>query len=59
MKAFSCGDVVPGCQARWIKSTDEEIMAEVAEHAATAHGLTAIPDELVEQVRSNIKEDAG
>jgi predicted small metal-binding protein len=54
MKSFACGDVVPGCQARWLRSNDDEILAAVAEHAAIDHGLTEIPDELVQAVRSRI-----
>lgn len=54
MKAFACGDVVPGCEARWVCSTDDEILAQVAAHAASAHGLNEITPELVGAVRSNI-----
>ena len=54
MKSFACGDVVPGCQARWLLSTDDEILAAVAEHAAAEHGLTTIPADLVQVVRSRI-----
>ncbi len=53
MKAFRCGDVVPGC-ARAFTGTEDEILAEVARHAQHDHGLTEIPDELVVQVRSAI-----
>jgi predicted small metal-binding protein len=54
MKQFACGDVVPGCQARFVCSTEEEILAEVAAHAAADHDLVTIPPELVEQVRGHI-----
>lgn len=54
MKSFACGDVVPGCQARWLRSSDDDILAAVAEHAAAEHGLTTIPDELVQAVRARI-----
>lgn len=54
MKQFACGDVVPGCDAKFVCSTEEEILAAVAAHAATAHGLTDVPPELVEQVRDRI-----
>jgi len=50
MKAFRCGDVVPGC-ARAFTGTEDEILAQVARHAQEDHGLTEIPAELVEQVR--------
>ncbi|WP_298255287.1 DUF1059 domain-containing protein [uncultured Arthrobacter sp.] len=54
MKSFACGDVVPGCNARWVCSTEDEILAQVAPHATSAHGLTEISPELVSAVRSNI-----
>ncbi len=50
MKAFRCGDVVPGC-ARGFTGTEDEILTQVARHAHDDHGLTEIPAELVEQVR--------
>ncbi len=54
MKVFACGDVVPGCTARWECETDEQVLGHVAEHAASAHGLVEVPSELVAQVRSSI-----
>ncbi|MEH0108953.1 DUF1059 domain-containing protein [Tersicoccus sp. MR15.9] len=54
MKSFACGDVVPGCQARWVCNTDEEVLFQVAQHAATAHGLTEVSPELVQSVRGAI-----
>lgn len=54
MKSFACGDVVPGCQAAWLCSTEDEVLAKVAAHAHHDHGLTEIPQELVDAVRSKI-----
>ena len=54
MKAFACGDVVPGCDARWVCSSEEEIFYRVGEHARSAHGMTEVPPELVESVRAAI-----
>ncbi|WP_082046019.1 MULTISPECIES: DUF1059 domain-containing protein [Arthrobacter] len=54
MKAFACGDVVPGCEARWVCSTEDEVLARVGAHAASAHGLTEISPELVGAVRGSI-----
>lgn len=54
MKQFACGDVVPGCQAHWTADDDAELLALVAAHARDDHGLTDLPDELVEQVKSHI-----
>jgi len=37
--------------------TEDEILKQVAEHAASAHGITEVTPELVEKAREN-KEDA-
>ena len=54
MKRFACGDVVPGCDASWVCSTEDEILAQVAGHARTAHGITEVGDDLVAAVRAHI-----
>jgi predicted small metal-binding protein len=55
MKSFACGDVVPGCSASWLCSTDDEVLAAVAAHARQDHGIVEVPAELVDQVRSKIR----
>ena len=55
MKSFACGDVVPGCTATWLCSTETEVLAAVAVHARQDHELVDIPAELVDQVRSKIR----
>jgi predicted small metal-binding protein len=54
MKQFSCGDVVPGCTRTFQGADDAAILQAVAAHARDDHGLTDIPVELVDQVRSLI-----
>lgn len=54
MKQFSCGDVVPGCEARWTAQDDDALLALVAAHARDDHGLAEVPAELVDQVRAHI-----
>jgi predicted small metal-binding protein len=54
MKSFACGDVVPGCDARFMSTTDDEILAEVRAHAATAHGLRELSADVEQAVRSSI-----
>jgi predicted small metal-binding protein len=54
MKFFSCGDVVPGCDAHWERDTEADILAAVAEHAADVHGMNSVPAELVDAVRAAI-----
>jgi predicted small metal-binding protein len=58
MKEFCCGDVVPGCKARFRTETEEQLMQQVAAHAGEVHGLHAIPAELAALVRQNIRDVA-
>ncbi len=54
MKEYSCGDVVPGCGARFTADTEEEMLAICTVHAQHAHGLTddAMPDALIANIRA-------
>ncbi|EFQ82998.1 hypothetical protein HMPREF0063_12207 [Aeromicrobium marinum DSM 15272] len=54
MKKFACGDVVPGCRAEWVCTTEDEILSNVAAHATADHGLMEVSAELVAAVRSSI-----
>ncbi len=55
MKQFTCGDVVPGCQATFTGDSDDAIVGQVAAHAREAHGMAEVPDEVEADVRSKIK----
>jgi len=57
VKLFACGDIVPGCSEEYRLPTDEAILAAVARHAREVHGLDAIPDEMIAEVRSRIRPD--
>jgi len=54
MKSFACGDVVPGCTASWVSSTDDEILVLVAQHANAAHGIETVSPELAQSVMNRI-----
>jgi len=54
VKSFACGDVVPGCDARWVCNTEDEILVEVAAHAASVHGLVQLPADVVQLVHRSI-----
>ena len=55
MKQFSCGAVVPGCTATFSGETEEDVLGQVAAHAAADHGMETVPDEVVEQVREKME----
>lgn len=50
--SVACGDVMPGCSARFESTTRDDLMRQVGEHAAAEHGLTDITPE----VRSSIED---
>ena len=55
MKKFACGDVVPGCDATFTGSSDDEILAQVGVHARDAHGISEVPPSLVDDVVGSIR----
>ena len=58
MKQFACGDVVPGCDARFTAATDDEVLGLVAAHAADGHGMTEVPADVLAAVRAAIRSVA-
>ena len=54
MKSFACGDVVPGCTASWVSSTDDEILVLVAQHASAVHGIGTLSPELAGSITDRI-----
>lgn len=51
---FECTNVVPGCEGRVEGATEEDVLAKAAAHAAEVHGMTDLPDEVVEKVQASI-----
>lgn len=56
MKQFACAQVVPGCDGVVTGETDDEVLAAAARHAAEAHGMTEVPDEVVGAIRAGITD---
>ncbi len=57
MKTLACGEIMPGCAARFEGETEDEVLAQAGRHAAEDHGLEVTP-ELVETVRRHIRDQA-
>ena len=55
-KILRCGDVMPGCSFVAEGKDVAEVMAKGAEHAKTAHGMTAIPPDVARKVETAIKD---
>lgn len=56
MKSFACGTVVPGCEGVVTGQTEDEVLAAAAAHAAEAHGMTEVPDDVVRAIRAGITD---
>ena len=51
---LACGDVMPGCSARFETNDRDQLLGQVATHAAEAHGITDITPEILQAVESKI-----
>ena len=56
MKQFACATVVDGCEGVVTGSTDDEVLAKAAAHAAEAHGMSEVPPEVVSAIRAGITD---
>lgn len=54
MFKLACGDVMPGCAARFESSDRDALMSQVAAHAARDHGITDLTPEVVAAVESKL-----
>ena len=55
MKTFSCGEVVPDCDARFVAPDEESLLALVQQHATDDHGMAVVGEDLVAEVRARIR----
>jgi predicted small metal-binding protein len=51
---LACGDVMPGCAARFETDDVDALMQQVAAHAAEAHGITEVTPEIAQAVSAKI-----
>lgn len=54
MFKLACGDVMPGCAARFESSDRGQLMGQVASHAAAVHGLTTLGSDVMASIESKI-----
>ena len=55
LKRIACADVVPGCDFTASAATEEELVKQVAAHAAQKHGVSEITPELAAKVKAAVK----
>lgn len=51
---FECTNVIPGCEGSVRGETEEEILEKAAAHAAGAHGMEDLSEDVVEKVKASI-----
>jgi len=54
-KHIACNDVVPGCAFEASAGNEEELVQQVATHAAKDHGVREITPELAQKVKAAIR----
>jgi predicted small metal-binding protein len=56
MKEFRCAAVMPDCTARFEGESGRSILAQVALHAHEEHGMEHVPDDVLDAVRTHIRD---
>jgi predicted small metal-binding protein len=56
-KVIHCRDVGFDCEGVVRADSDQEVMQLAAEHAKSVHGVTELTSEMVEKVRSIIRNE--
>jgi predicted small metal-binding protein len=54
-KVLRCNDLFPGCSIEARGETEEEILAQAAEHARRDHGVTRIDPPTLAKVKAAIR----
>ena len=57
-KTLSCREVGMDCDFVAKGNSDEEILSQAAEHARADHNMNEIPAELLDRVKSLIRDEA-
>jgi predicted small metal-binding protein len=54
-KEITCDDLIKGCPFTATGETEDDLLKQVAEHAATAHGVKEVTPDLAAQVKAAIR----
>jgi predicted small metal-binding protein len=54
-KQIACNDLMKGCEFTATAQTEEDLLKQVTEHAAAAHGVKEVTPELAAQVKAAIR----
>lgn len=56
-KIVNCRDVGVDCDFEARGETEQEVLQRCAEHARSAHSMTDIPPDLIDKVKSAIRDE--
>ena len=54
-KLLRCRDVFPGCSTEVRADTEEELLRQAAEHAASAHGVKQLDEAMVQSIKAQVR----
>ncbi|MBB3287699.1 MULTISPECIES: DUF1059 domain-containing protein [Rhizobium] len=58
MRLFECGTLVPGCSWHTRAQDDAEVVRRAVEHMRDAHGETIIRENMVDNIKARIRDEA-
>ncbi|WP_050997250.1 MULTISPECIES: DUF1059 domain-containing protein [Frankia] len=56
MKEFYCGAIIHGCETRIVASAEDDLVRAVDTHARVDHGMTDVPEAMLDQVRRSVRD---
>jgi predicted small metal-binding protein len=56
-KVLYCNDLVPGCKFEARGNSEEEVLAEIADHIAISHNLMDLSDEILQMISKAMQEE--
>lgn len=57
-KLLRCRDLGFDCEGELRADSEDEILAQAAQHAREAHGMETVPDEVVQDILASIRQEA-
>lgn len=58
MRLFECGTLVPGCAWHTRADNDAEVVRRAVDHMKNAHGETIIRENMVDNIKARIRNEA-
>jgi predicted small metal-binding protein len=58
MRLFECGTLVPGCAWHTRADNDAEVVRRAVDHMKTAHGETIIRENMIDNIKARIRNEA-